>query len=184
MSTISVGTARKSAENKIIYGAKDFIVPDYVGETLRTFLAQGISLFLLATERIQKYLERINGFRETFIQRGWKYSERHPLRAVPEEDFLHKKINTRDVFVVYGWFYSPEEWCVQFMEIWHHWTWRRGPTFQKPSIRKYHFFLVKLGGYFWLVYFVFSLVLVGIQGLVLVFPPISQLLQATWSGLI
>ena len=99
---MSVGTARKSPENKRIYGAKDFIVPDYVGETLRTFLAQGISLFLLATERIQKYLERINGFRETFIQRGWKYSERHPLRAVPEEDFLHKKINTRDVFVVYG----------------------------------------------------------------------------------
>ena len=70
MSTISVGTARKSAENKIIYGAKDFIVPDYVGETSRTFLAQGISLFLLATERIQKDLERVNGFRETFIQRG------------------------------------------------------------------------------------------------------------------
>ena len=70
MSTMSVGTARKSRENKRIYGAKDFIVPDYVGETLRTFLAQGISLFLLATERIQKYLERINGFRETFIQRG------------------------------------------------------------------------------------------------------------------
>ena len=47
-------------------------------------------------------------FREDkWIQRGI-YSERmkvfrkHPLRAVPEEDFLHKKINTRDVFVVYA----------------------------------------------------------------------------------
>ena len=47
----------------------------------------------------------------------------------------------------------------------------------------YQFFLVKLGGYFWLVYFVFSLVLVGIQGLILVFLPISQLLQLTESSL-
>ena len=73
MSTISVGTARKSAENKIIYGAKDFIVPDYVGETSRTFLAQGISLFLLATEGFREdkwiqrdiYSERMKVFRET-----------------------------------------------------------------------------------------------------------------------
>ena len=41
------------------------------------------------------------GFREAFIQRGWKDSERLVLRAVPDEEFLYKKINNRDGYVDY-----------------------------------------------------------------------------------
>ena len=44
----------------------------------------------------------MEGFREAFIQRGWKDSERLALRAVSDEEFLHKKINNRDVYVEYG----------------------------------------------------------------------------------
>ena len=44
----------------------------------------------------------MEGFSEAFIQRGWKDSERFVLRAVPDEEFLHKKISNRDVYVDYG----------------------------------------------------------------------------------
>ena len=57
---------------------------------------------MLATGRIQKDLERMEGFSEAFIQRGWKDSERLVLQAVPNEEFQHKKINNRDVYVDYG----------------------------------------------------------------------------------
>ena len=77
-------------------------MPDWFGDTSHTFSAQRISIFLLTTGRIQKDLERIEGFREAFIQRGWKDWERLVLRAVPDEDFLHKKINNRDIYVDYG----------------------------------------------------------------------------------
>ena len=52
--TISVGTAQKFAEYKWSYGVRNFSVVGYVGETSYTFSAQGISLFLLATGRIQR----------------------------------------------------------------------------------------------------------------------------------
>ena len=51
---------------------------------------------------MQKDLERMEGFSEAFIQRGWKDSDRFVLRAVPDEEFLHKKISNRDVYVDYG----------------------------------------------------------------------------------
>ena len=41
-------------------------------------------------------------FRETFILRGWKDSERPVLRPVPDEEFLYKTINNRDMYVDYG----------------------------------------------------------------------------------
>ena len=44
----------------------------------------------------------MEGFRETFIQRGWKDSEGIVLQAAPDEEFLHEKINNRDVYVNYG----------------------------------------------------------------------------------
>ena len=44
----------------------------------------------------------MEGFSEAFIQRGWKDSERLVLQAVPNEEFQHKKINDRDVYVDYG----------------------------------------------------------------------------------
>ena len=45
-------------------------------------------------------------YREAFIRRGWKDSERLVLRAVPDEEFLHKNINNREVYVDY---YSTED---------------------------------------------------------------------------
>ena len=48
------------------------------------FSAQSISLFLLVMGRIQKDTEGL------------------VLRAVPEEEFLHKKIKNKDVYVEYG----------------------------------------------------------------------------------
>ena len=44
----------------------------------------------------------MEGFRETFIQRAWKDSERLVLQAVPDEEFLHKKIKNKDSYVDYG----------------------------------------------------------------------------------
>ena len=38
------------------------------------------------------------GYREAFIQRTWKDSEGLVLRAVPDEEFLQKKINNKDVY--------------------------------------------------------------------------------------
>ena len=58
------------------------------------FSLQGVFLFLFATGKIQKDLERMEEFRGAFIQRGWKDSERLLLRPVPDEGFPHKKIKT------------------------------------------------------------------------------------------
>ena len=44
----------------------------------------------------------MEGFREVFIRREWKDSERLELRKVPNEEFLHEKINNRDVYEDYG----------------------------------------------------------------------------------
>ena len=70
------------------------------------------------------------------------------------------------------------------MEIWQHWTEVGDYNFKNQLLETIKFCLVKIEGHFWLVYFVFSLILMGIQGFVLVFPPISQQLQATWLGLV
>ena len=51
-------------------------------------------------------------FRETFILRGWKDSERPVLRPVPDEEFLYKTINNRDMYVDYGSTENiPEDAC-------------------------------------------------------------------------
>ena len=43
------------------------------------------------------------------------------LRVVPDEEFLHTKINNKDVYVGYGATKDiPEDACM--MEIWQHWT--------------------------------------------------------------
>ena len=36
------------------------------------------------------------------MQRTWKQSESLVLRVVPDEEFLHTKINNKDVYVDYG----------------------------------------------------------------------------------
>ena len=57
-------------------------------------------------------LERRERFRETFIQKEWKDSDRLVIRAVPDEEFLYKKINNRDVYVDYGSTEdTPEDAC-------------------------------------------------------------------------
>ena len=77
-----------------------------IGETSYTFSAQGTSLFLLATGRIQKVTQDSNGTIQTsqrgFLQRAWKQSESLVLRVVPDEEFLHVKIKSKDVHVDYG----------------------------------------------------------------------------------
>ena len=40
----------------------------------------------------------MEGYREAFIPRRWNDSERLVPRAVPDEEFLHKNINNRDVY--------------------------------------------------------------------------------------
>ena len=44
----------------------------------------------------------MEGHREAFFQRRWNDSERLLLRAVPDEEFLYKNINNRDIYVDYG----------------------------------------------------------------------------------
>ena len=44
----------------------------------------------------------MEGYIEAFIQRGWNDSERLVLRVVTDEEFLHKNLNNKDVYVDYG----------------------------------------------------------------------------------
>ena len=44
----------------------------------------------------------MEGYREAFIQRRWNDSEKPVLRAVSDEEFLHKNINNRNVYAGYG----------------------------------------------------------------------------------
>ena len=45
---------------------------------------------------------RIQTIQRVFIQRAWKQSESLVLRLVPDEEFLHSKINNKDVYLDYG----------------------------------------------------------------------------------
>ena len=67
---------------------------------MHTFSGQVICLFLLAMGRIQKGTKD-SDHAEAFIQRAWKQSESLMLRVVPDEEFLHNKINNRGVYVDY-----------------------------------------------------------------------------------
>ena len=44
----------------------------------------------------------MEGYRQAFIQRGQKDSEKLVLQAVPDEAFLYRKINKIDFHVDYG----------------------------------------------------------------------------------
>ena len=44
----------------------------------------------------------MEGYREVFTQRRSNGPERFVLRAVPNEEFLHKYVNNRNVYVDYG----------------------------------------------------------------------------------
>ena len=78
----------------------------YVGETSHAFSEQSISLFLLATGRIQEGTKNSDqSERLSSRQQAWKQSESLVLQAVPDEGFLHTKINNKDVYVDYVYDY-------------------------------------------------------------------------------
>ena len=52
--------------------------------------------------RTEKVLQRIEEYREVFIQRRINNLKRLVLRAVSDEEFLHKNISKIDVYVDYG----------------------------------------------------------------------------------
>ena len=61
----------------------------YVGKTSYKFSAQGTSLLLLPTGRVQNGTEDSDGTIQTsqrgFLQRAWRQSENLVLRVVPED---------------------------------------------------------------------------------------------------
>ena len=58
--------------------------------------------FLVGHENNSERNEGFRSFREAFIQIAWKQLECLVLRIVPDEEFLHTKINNKDVYVYYG----------------------------------------------------------------------------------
>ena len=52
--------------------------------------------------RTEKVLQRIEEYREVLIQRRLNNLKRLVLRAVSDEEFLHKNISKIDVYVDYG----------------------------------------------------------------------------------
>ena len=60
--------------------------------------------FLVGHGKNSERNEGFKGFRpvrEAFIRRAWKQSESLVLRVVPDEEFLHTRINNKDVYVDY-----------------------------------------------------------------------------------
>ena len=85
------------------WGSLDASALRYLGVDhfhLHTYSAQSIYPFWLATGRIQKDSERMEGSREAFIQKVWK--ENLVLLAVPKKEFRQKKIHNKDAYVDYG----------------------------------------------------------------------------------
>ena len=66
---------------------------------LRYILTTGYFPFL---GRLSERNDRFTPFRETFIERTWKQSVSLVLRVLADEDFLHTKINNKDVYMDYG----------------------------------------------------------------------------------
>ena len=69
-------------------------------------------LFLIGLGKDSERNKGFRPFREAFIQREWKQSENLVLPVVPDEEFLHTKINNKDVYVDYGAIKDiPEDAC-------------------------------------------------------------------------
>ena len=69
--------------------------------------------------RLSEGNERIRPFRKGFIQKTWKQSESLVLRVVPDEEFLHTKIDNNDVYVAYGATEDiPEDACSLRQDGW------------------------------------------------------------------
>ena len=177
-----VGTARKSPESKRIYAGKRFYSAWLSWWDFTHVLGTGYFPFLVGHWKDSEVFRENKWIQRDIYSERMKVFRKHPLRAVPEEDFLHKKINTRDIFVVYAS-------TVQKNDVFNLW---RSDTIEL-DVGDQHFrnqvleniiFFGQARRLFLTCLFCFLLGFGGIQGLVLVFPPISQLLQATWSGLI
>ena len=75
-------------------------------------LSTGYFPFLVGHGKDSERNEGFRPFREAFIQKAWKQSECLVLRVVPDEEFLHTKINNKDVYVYYGTTEDiPEDAC-------------------------------------------------------------------------
>ena len=79
---------------------------------LSQVLSTGYFPFLVGYEKDSERNKGFRSFREAFIQRAWKQSEHLVLRVVPDEEFLHTKINNKNVYVYYGATENiPEDRC-------------------------------------------------------------------------
>ena len=79
---------------------------------LSQVLSTGYFPFLVGYEKDSERNKGFTSFREAFIQRAWKQSEHLVLRVVPDEEFLHTKINNKNVYVYYGATENiPEDRC-------------------------------------------------------------------------
>ena len=58
--------------------------------------------FLVSSGKDSERNDAFRPFREAFVLRAWKKLESLVLRVVPEEDFLHTKINDKHIYVDYG----------------------------------------------------------------------------------
>ena len=76
-----------------------------VGDTSHTVLSTGSFPFLVVHGKDSERKEVFRPVREAFIQRARKQSESLVLRVVPDEMFLHTKINNKDVYVDYVYDY-------------------------------------------------------------------------------
>ena len=88
-------------ENKRRYKGRSFSEPNKAVETL-IHSRTGYFFFLVSHGKDSKRNEGFRPFKEAFIQRTWKQSESLVLRLCPDKEFLHTKINNKDVYVDYG----------------------------------------------------------------------------------
>ena len=152
------------------------------------FSAQSVSLFL-ATERIQAVRKER---RIQTIQRSFHSENIKAVRAlyyeqlVPDGDFLHTKINNKDVYVVYGATEDIPEYACSLRQYQYRQRfgsiqlkqvtkvlktkYQNVSTFSQLSLH------VSFGVFIFIPWFWQEM-----QNLILVFPPISQLLPVVFS---
>ena len=68
---------------------------------IRIVLSTRYFPFLAGHGKDSERNDRFRPFSEAFFQRAWKKLECLVLRVVPDEEFMHTKINNEDAFVYY-----------------------------------------------------------------------------------
>ena len=116
---------------------------------------------------------------------SWFVTHRKELEEVDfvDEELLHKKVNKNGVYMRIMMCYRrysrrhKAAWVKHYGDL----TVKN----RRRGLRYCSFILVKPVGYFWLIYFVFSLVLAKLKDLILDFGFLSNLPAfATWSSLV